>query len=219
MTIRKKLSAAMPFAQLFGISPRAEEEDDDKEKSKRARRAEEDDKEKDEEEDDKKGRKAKRAEDDDDNKEDEDDKKSRRAKGESEDDKEDDGKKGRKAKRAEDDDEDMEDDEDDEDKKDAKSKKAIVAQERARCARILAHGLKTSNPEQACVFAFDTNMSADAAISALSVARSVGARVGSLGERMKDANVTHAGASGGEDSSGVSPIAQKIIAAAARASR
>ncbi|WP_248769141.1 hypothetical protein [Pseudomonas sp. MWU12-2345] len=217
MTIRKKLSAAMPFAQLFGISPRAEEEDDEKEKSKRARRAEEDDKEKDDEEDDKKGRKAKRAEDDDDMEDEEDDKKSRRAKGENEDD-EDDDKKGRKAKRAEEDD-DKEDDEDDEDKKDAKSKKAIVAQERARCARILAHGLKTSNPEQACVFAFDTNMSADAAISALSVARSVGARGSSLGERMKDANVTHAGAGGGEESSGVSPIAQKIIAAAARASR
>ncbi|WP_338523359.1 hypothetical protein NUH87_26775 [Pseudomonas batumici] len=213
MTIRKKLSAAMPFAQLFGISPRAEEEDD-KEKSRHARRAEEDDEEKDDKEDDKKSRKAKRAEDDDDTEEEDDDKKSRRAKGETEDDEEDEDKKGRKAKRAEEDDEDMEDDED---KKDAKSKKAIVAQERIRCARIVAHGLRSGNPEQACVFAFDTNMSADAAISALSVARVAGGRGGSLGERMKDANVTHVGAGGGDESSGVSPIAQKIIAAAARA--
>ena len=151
-------------------------------------------------EDDEKSKRARRAEkDDDEDLEDDEDAKGRKAKG----------------KRAEeDDDEDLEDDEDD---KSAKSKKAIVASERVRCARIVAHGLKAGNAEQACVFAFDTNMSATSAISALNAAGAAGGR-GGLAERMKKAQVPNAGAGGGDElPAGASPVAQRIIAAAARA--
>ena len=206
MTMRTRLSASMPFAHLFGLTARAEDED---EKSKRARRAENDDDEDledDEDDKDAKGRKAKgkRADEGDDE--------------DLEGDKDDKDAKGRKAKgkRAEEgDDEDLEDEEDD---KSAKSKKAIVASERVRCARILTHGLKAGNAEQACVFAFDTNMSATSAISALNAAGAAGGRGGGLAERMKKAQVPNAGAGGGDElPAGASPVAQRIIAAAARA--
>ena len=156
------------------------------------------------EDDDEKSKRARRAEEDDDEN--------------LEDDEDDKDAKGRKAKgkRAEeDDDENLEDDEDD---KSAKSKKAIVASERVRCARIVAHGLKAGNAEQACVFAFDTNMSATSAISALNAAGAAGGRGGGLAERMKNAKVPNAGAGGGDElPAGASPVAQRIIAAAARA--
>lgn len=208
MTIRSRISASMPFAHLLGLSPRAAEgdEDEDKEKSKRARRAEE--------EGDDKDSKGKRAEEGDDEDKDL----------EGDDDKDDKDAKGRKAKgkRSEEDDDDgIEGDDDSEgedEPKDAKSRKAVVANERVRCARIVAHGLKSGNVEQACVFAFDTSMSASAAISALSVAGAAGGRGGSLAERMKNAKVPNAGAGGGGDLPGnASPIAQQIIAAHTRA--
>ncbi|MCO7569377.1 hypothetical protein NJH78_05275 [Pseudomonas chlororaphis] len=215
MSIRNRLSAAMPFAQLLGLHPHAEEEDREKDESRKARRAEEDDDEKDDL--DAKGRKAKgrRAEDDD--LEDEDDKKdARRARGEEGDPDDEDEPKGKKARRAEDDDDADPDAEDDDE--DPKSKKAIVGRERARCAAIVAHGFKSGNAEQACVFAFDTNMSAAAAVSALNAAGKVSGRGSSLQERMSAAKVPHAGAGGGSEvSADASPIARQIIAAAARA--
>jgi len=82
----------------------------------------------------------------------------------------------------------------------------------------VAHGLKAGNAEQACVFAFDTNMSAKSAISALNAAGAAGGRGGGLAERMKNAKVPNAGAGGGDElPAGASPVAQRIIAAAARA--
>ena len=83
----------------------------------------------------------------------------------------------------------------------------------------MAHGLKSGNAEQAGVFAFDTDMSAASAISALNAAGSVSGRGGNLKDRMAAANVTNVGAGGdvGGENSSMSPIAQKIIAAAARA--
>lgn len=207
MTIRNRLSAAMPFAQLLGFHPRADEGDDE-DKSKRAK-GEGDDPDKD---DDTQGKKAKgkKAENDEDDKDDGDG----GAKGEGDDPDKDDAK-GRKAKRADDDSDDP-DAEDDDDK--ATSKQAIVAQERARCAQIVAHGFKAGSPEQACVFAFDTSMSADAAISAINAAGVVGGKGGSFKDRMAAAKVQNVGAGGGDDlPADVSPVAQQIIAAAARA--
>lgn len=206
-----KLSAAMPFAQLLGLA-RAEEGDDEK-RSKGAKGEEEDDKEKDA-----KGRKAKGDKADEEDMEDDEEEKARRA-AEEEPDKEDDKDKDAsksKGKKAVDGDDESDDDEKDE----PGSKKAIVRQERVRCAQIVAHGFLAGNAEQACVFAFDTNMSAAAAISALNAAGSVGKRNATLKDRMSTASPAHAGAGGGEESpnmAGLSPTAKKIIAAAARA--
>lgn len=202
MTIRNRLSAAMPFAQLLGFHPRADEGDDE-DKSKRAK-GEGDEPDKD---DDTQGKKAKgkKAENDEDDKDDDDG----GAKGEGDDPDKDDAK-GRKAKRA--------DDSDAEDDEETASKQAIVSQERARCAQIVAHGFKAGSPEQACVFAFDTGMSADAAISAINAAGVVGGKGGSFKDRMAAAKVQNVGAGGGDDlPADVSPVAQQIIAAAARA--
>ncbi|MFA7942055.1 hypothetical protein ACEK06_06280 [Pseudomonas brenneri] len=206
---RSRMTAAATFAHLLGFAKHADEGDDEKDE---ARRAEEDD-----DKDDPKGRKAKRAEDDD-LEDDDDDKQARKAKGEGDDPDDEDDPKGRKAKRAESDDDDP-DAEDDDEQDDPKSSKAAVAKERARCARIMAHGLKSGNAEQAGVFAFDTNMTAAAAINALNAAGSVSGRGGNLKDRMAAANVKNVGAGGdgGGESSNLSPIAQKIIAAAARA--
>lgn len=209
---RSRMTAAATFAHLLGFAKHAEEGDDEKDKARRAEEGGDDD-----DKDDPKGRKAKRAEDDD-LEDDDDDKKARKAKGEGDDPDDKDDPKGRKAKRAEGDDDDP-DAEDDDDQDSPKSSKAAVAKERARCAQIMAHGLKSGNAEQAGVFAFDTNMSAASAISALNAAGSVSGRGGNLKERMAAARVPNAGAGGddGVESSNMSPIAQKIIAAAARA--
>jgi len=207
MTIRNRLSAAMPFAQLLGFHPRADEGDDE-DKSKRAK-GEGDEPDRD---DDTQGKKAKgkKAENDEDDKDD-DDGRAKGANGEGDDPDKDDAK-GRKAKRA-DDDSDAEDDDEE-----TASKQAIVSQERARCAQIVAHGFKAGSPEQACVFAFDTGMSADAAISAINAAGVVGGKGGSFKDRMAAAKVQNVGAGGGDDlPADVSPVAQQIIAAAARA--
>ena len=210
MTIRNRLSAAMPFAQLLGFHPRADEGDDE-DKSKRAR-GEGDEPDKDADTQGKKA-KGKKAENDEDDKDD-DDSGAKGAKSEDDDPDEDDAK-GRKAKRADDDSDDS-DAEDDDDE--PTSKQAIVSQERARCAQIVAHGFKAGSPEQACVFAFDTNMSAVAAISAINAAGVVGGKGGSFKDRMAAAKVQNVGAGGGEDlPANVSPVAQQIIAAAARA--
>lgn len=210
MTIRNRLSAAMPFAQLLGFHPRADEGDDE-DKTKRAK-GEGDEPDKD---DDTQGKKAKgkNAENDEDDKDD-DDGGAKGAKGDG-DDRDKDDAKGRKAKRADDDSDDV-DAEDDDDE--PTSKQAVVSQERARCAQIVAHGFKAGSPEQACVFAFDTNMSAAAAISAINAAGVVGGKGGSFKDRMAAAKVQNVGAGGGNDlPADVSPVAQQIIAAAARA--
>lgn len=209
---RSRMTAAATFAHLLGFAKRADEEDDDKDKVRRAEESDDDD-----DKDEEKSRKAKRAEEDD-LEDDEDDKKARKAKGEDDDPDDKDDVKVRKAKRAESDDDDDPDAEEDDDQDDPKSTKAAVAKERARCAQIMAHGLKSGNAEQAGVFAFDTNMTASAAISALNAAGSISGRGGNLKDRMASARIPNAGAGadGGEPSN-LSSIAQKIIAAAARA--
>ncbi|ANN70907.1 hypothetical protein [Bordetella bronchialis] len=104
------------------------------------------------------------------------------------------------ARRAEDDkpDEDAAAEDDDEDDKKDDDAKAARAQERARCARIIAHGIKVGAVRQAGVFAFDTSMSAQSAIAALDAGRaeSPAARKPGLAERMAAARTPNPGAGG-----------------------
>ena len=86
------------------------------------------------------------------------------------------------------------------------------AAERARCARIVAHGLRLGVVRQAAVFAFDTGMSSKAAVAALDAGRAdqtPPARRG-LSERMQATTVPNPGSGGG---GGQMTLAQKIVAA------
>ena len=169
-------------------------------------------------EDDTKARKAKknarRAEDDDDDADAEDDKP------DAEDDDEDDAKarkarKARKATRAEDDDPNAEDDEDDSQSAKAIRRSAVKA-ERERCARIIAHGIKCGNVEQAAALAFDSNMTPGAAAGVLGLAKA-SAPGNSLAGRMDRVKTPNAGMGDADQSGGMSPMAAAIIAAAADA--
>ena len=133
------------------------------------------------------------------------------------DDDEDDKEKSKKSKKAksEDDDDDasVEDDESDEDGDDEKkddAKKAARASERARCARIIAHGIKSGTVEQAGVLAFDTALPASAAIATLNAIGSVSGdkkAKGGIGERMAAVKVPNVGASGVDRPAAGSPAA------------
>ncbi|MBB4863344.1 hypothetical protein HNP46_002191 [Pseudomonas nitritireducens] len=209
MTKRTLLGAAMPFAHLLGLSARAAE-DDEKSSRAKSRRAEDDPDDSDageEEDDEPKGRKAKgkAADDDDDRREDDPDAE----------DEEDDEPKGRKAKgRRAEDDPDAEDEEDDDDKPNSKA----VAADRRRCAAIVAHGLELGSVEQACVFAFDTNMSQASAMAALSAGSRADGRKGGLRERMGSGRVKPVGDDdGGKTPNGMTETASAIVRAAERA--
>lgn len=214
--MKKRSLMSAPFAHLFGLAPRAEE-DDPKSRKAKGRRAEDEDEDPDaeEEEDETKSKKAKgkRAEeeqdhcaeeDDPDAEEDEDEPRSRKAKG--------------KGKRAE---EEEEDPDAEEEEDEPKSARAAVAADRRRCARIVAHGLKHNNVEQACVFAFDTNMSATSAISALNAAGAAGGARGGrsrLQERMAAGAVKPVGSDDGDQTpAGMTATAAAIVRAAERA--
>lgn len=108
---------------------------------------------------------------------------------------------------------DAEKDDDGDEKEKDPSKKAARAAERARCARIVAHGLRLGVARQACVFAFDTGMSSNAAIAALDAGRADQAPPTrrTLSERMQGANVPNPGSGGGEVQM---TLADKIVAAA-----
>lgn len=96
------------------------------------------------------------------------------------------------------------------------AKKAARATERARCARIMAHGIATGNVKQAAVFAFNTKLSSASAIQALGAANAVTpqtqptARRPSLDERMAHVRAPNPGSG----SSAAAPsLAEQIIAA------
>lgn len=211
MTKRTLLGAAMPFAHLLGLSARAEE-DDEKSKRAKSRRAEDDDKDEsdaEDEDDEPKSRKAKgKADDGQDDDPDKDD-----PDAEVDEDDPEDKPKQRKAKgRADDADPDAEDEDDD------KPKSAAVVADRRRCAAIVAHGLTLGSVEQACIFAFDTNMSQASAIAALSAASGASARKGGLRERMDSNRVKPVGDDdGGKTPSGMTDTASAIVRAAERA--
>lgn len=209
MNMRNKLAAAMPFAHLMGLVPAASQ-------AAKGGRAEEDrERDAEDDEDEPKGRKAKgkRAEDERDEKDEARAEDADEEDGSADEDEDGDEPKGRKAKgkrarRAEDDDD--EPDEDDQ-------AKAVRDAERARCAAIVAHGLKNGCVEQACIFAFDTSLSKTAAINALTAGQAAGGgrKPQSLAERMNNAKVNHVGAEGGGDApAGMSKAAAAIIRAA-----
>jgi len=105
------------------------------------------------------------------------------------------------------------DEPDDADEETDSAKKAARAAERARCARIIAHGIKIGAVRQAGVFAFDTKMSSKAAIAALNAGRADArpARPKSgLTSRMNTLHVPNPGAGG---AGGEMSLAQKIIMA------
>lgn len=74
--------------------------------------------------------------------------------------------------------------------------KAIRASERARCARIIAEGIKANNVHQAAVFAFDTNLTSSQAISAMAAAK-MSAPSGGLGNRMQGVQNHNLGSNSG----------------------
>lgn len=140
-----KIASAMPFAHYLGLGSSAvsaESEDDDR---KQRDGESDEDYAKRMEEDDKKKEEAKKAEDE--------------------------KRKEEEAKRAEGDDDDADMAEDDEDDKEegkrAGRAKGARQRERVRCAAIVAAGVKSGAVKQACVFAFDTNLTAAQAIAAL----------------------------------------------------
>lgn len=197
-----KLASAMPFAHFLGLpaatAARAEDDDDDR----KQRDGESDDD------------YAKRMEE-----QDKKDEESRSARGEGDDPEDPD------AEDDEDDDADMEDG-DDEDKKDDKEtgKRAGRAQgarqcERARCAAIVAAGIKAGAVNQACVFAFDTTMTSKQAIAALGAAAldKPKGRAG-LADRMATVKVAVVTPQGdATPPSDAKALADRAIAAAARA--
>jgi hypothetical protein len=211
-----KLASAMPFAHYLGLgtsaAAAAEEDEDRKQKEGEsdedyAKRMEEMDEEESarKAEEEKKEEEAKRAE--------EEKRKEEEAK---------------KAKRAEDendvdgDDADMEDDE--EEGKRAGRATGARQRERVRCARIVAEGIKTGRVKQACVFAFDSQLTSAQAIAALNAAaldEAPKARTTGLRERMSAVQVanpgTNAGAAASSSADPSKAAADRIIAAGERA--
>lgn len=84
-----------------------------------------------------------------------------------------------------------------EDEKDDEKAKAIRASERKRCARIIANGINAGNVHQAAVFAFDTNLTASQAISAMSAAKMDAPSGGGLGRRMQGVQNHNIGSNAG----------------------
>ncbi|AQG98337.1 hypothetical protein A9R05_05500 [Burkholderia sp. KK1] len=100
------------------------------------------------------------------------------------------------------------------------SKKAARATERARCARIMAHGIATGNVEQAAKFAFNTKLSSADALAILgsgaqanapAAAAPAASQRRSLDERMAHARPANPGASGGAPAEPT--LAERIVAA------
>lgn len=131
----------------------------------------------------------------------------------------------RKAAEEEDDDADAEEEDKKEDKEEGKRAgraKGARQRERIRCAKILAAGVKGGRVNQACVFAFDSNLTAAAAVAALGAADldapKQQARGSRLGDRMSAIQTPNPGAnSGAAPSADTSKaLADRIVAVAAR---
>lgn len=202
MALKKKLASALSFAHLLGLpNAAAAAEEDEKDKDDESARAEDDD-----------DRKQRDGESDEDyaKRMEEQDEKDKASKAEDESDKpEKDDTDSKKSKRA------------DDDGGDDDSMSSAAGAERARCAAIIAHGIKSGCVRQAGVFAFDTSMSAKQAIAAMDAAAQDGGRRGnSLASRMADVRVPNVGAdadaAGGDPGSAegnAKAMADRIIAA------
>ncbi|GJG92843.1 hypothetical protein [Cupriavidus pauculus] len=197
-----KMASAMPFAHFLGLAPGATsaraEDDDDDERKQREGESDED--------------YAKRMDELDDKEEKDKESKSSKAEGDDPDDKD-----------AEDEDLEDGDDEDNKDDKETgkRAGRAMGARqrERARCAAIVAAGIKAGAVNQACVFAFDTSMTSKQAIAALgaSALDKPKGRSG-LADRMASVKVKTVTPQGEAlPVSDAKAIADRAIAAAARA--
>jgi hypothetical protein len=182
----KTLAGAMPFAHLLSNGPRAARAEDN-ERDQREGESDDDYAKRMEELDEKERAEEERKQED-----------ARRAEEE---------KKEEEARRAAAEDGDDGDDESDD------AKKAARATERARCARIIAHGINIGAAAQAGVFAFDTKMSSKAAIAALDAGKAAGggSRRASLDDRMSRVQTPNPGVGAGAGSA--PSMAQQIVAA------
>ncbi|MFZ6724701.1 hypothetical protein ACO0K2_04330 [Undibacterium sp. MH2W] len=198
--LTRRLSNALPFAHLLGLSAaKAQDDDQDDERKQGADESDED--------------YAKRMEELD--KEDND--------GDDEEDEEP-AKKSKKSKKASSDDDDQEDDDDSEKADDDDSAKAVKAarnSERARCAAIFASPAAGIRPDMAAHLAFTTNMSSASAIAMLEVAAKGGSATAdkkSLANRMASVQTPNPGANAGSPSANPSQaLAQQILAAGKKA--
>lgn len=200
-----KLAGVLPFAHLLGIKAESDTPDDEKKKEDEAKRADW----------------AKKAESDDDRKQKDDESDEDYAKRmEKMDDEEDDEEKDKAKSKAESDEGEEEARADDQDGSDGEEAKA----ERSRCAKIMAHGIKQGNAAQAGVFAFNTRMSVNAAVAALSAGASMTtAKQAGLASRMAAVTVAKIGPDAPQAHDPSDPnakakaTADAIIAAAAKA--
>ncbi|WP_341799959.1 hypothetical protein [Klebsiella michiganensis] len=173
------------FAHLLGRGASASEEEEDKKSKKaKARRAEEDERDDDAEDEDR----------DDDAEEDERD-----------DDAEDDG---------DDPDASEDDDSDDDDRKESKAVKSARIAERKRCARIFGSKHAAANPSLAASLAFNTGMSAAAAIDVLAstapASQPQATRKRSLDQRMQESENVRLGQDGGNKAGGKSALVSRM---------
>ena len=198
----KKMVATVPFASLLGIRMEEETEKERAEREEKTRRAEW---EKKAESDPERARKDDESDDEYSRRMEEMDAEETDGDGEKEEEDKDGDKKGKKAKKAEDEDEDPDDE-------DGDKEKAARSAERARCAKIIAFGIQSGCVAQAGVFAFDTSMSARAAIAALKAGKIDGRR-GALGERMSQIRMPILGDGGAIPEASARSVAAAIIAA------
>lgn len=133
----------------------------------------------------------------------------------------------------------MEEMDEDDEKKDAKRAKdsdpetdmegddekeqAVRRAERARCAKIIAHGIKHGCVNQAGVFAFDTALTSSQAIAALTAAKMDAPRSAGLSALMHGVALPNVGVGSPESPDmgnpvvGAKAMADRIVAAAAKA--
>lgn len=173
------------FAHLLGLGASASEEDEDKKSKKaKARRAEEDER-------------------DDD----------------AEDDERDDAEEDERDDDAEDDDDEPEaseddDSDDDDDRKEGKAAKGARIAERKRCARIFGSKHAAANPSLAASLAFNTGMSAAAAIDVLAstapASQPQATRKRSLDQRMQESENIRLGQDGENKAGGKSALVSKM---------
>lgn len=203
--LAKMAGRVLPFAHLLGIkAAKAEDSEDDEDKKKDEAKAESDEDDECAEAED--GQEPERKPDED--KEKETGKKSKKAKAE--------GDEG-----DENCDENCDEDEEEDEEEEGKPS-ASVLRERNRCARIIAHGIKTGAVRQAGVLAFDTSMSAKAAIASLDAVRADGSSKGNaastLASRMSGVATPHVRPDAGRPNpNDPKAVAAQILAAAAKA--
>ena len=204
----KKMVATVPFASLLGIRVEKETEKERAEREEKSRRAEwekkaESDPERERKDDESDAEYSRRMEEMDAEEVDGDDD---GEKEEEEEDKDGKDKKGKKAEKSE---------EEDPDDEDGDKEKAARSAERARCAKIIVFGIQSGCVAQAGVFAFDTSMSARAAIAALKAGKIDGRR-GALGERMSQIQMPILGDDDAQPEASARSVAAAIIAAGAK---